>query len=55
MIDGKWAADAPNTVSLPTGRHLLRIENDAYFYEEMLQVPSRDKVIVTEAEIKRKN
>jgi len=51
MIDGKWKANAPNTVSLSAGRHLLRVENETYFYEEMLQVPSRALVNVTEDEM----
>jgi len=51
MINGKWVANAPNTISLPKGWHHLRIENEAYYYEEMLQVPSRDLVNVTEDDI----
>ena len=53
MIDGKWIANAQNTISLPKGRYRLRIENEAYFYEEMLRVPSRELVNVTEGEIKK--
>jgi len=52
MIDGKWTANAPNTISLPKGRYRLRIENETYYYEEMLRVPSRVLVNVTEDEIK---
>ena len=52
MIDGKWVANAPNTISLPKGQYHLRIENELYYYKEMLQVPSRNLVNVAEGEIK---
>lgn len=52
MIDGKWEANAPATISLSKGRYRLRIENEMYYYEEILRVPSRNLVNVTEDEIK---
>ncbi|MCI0699317.1 PEGA domain-containing protein [candidate division KSB1 bacterium] len=53
MIDGKWEANAPATISLSKGRYRLRIENEAYYYEETLRAPSRNIVNVTEDEIKK--
>lgn len=53
MIGDKWEANAPAMIKLPKGRHRLRIENEAYYYEEMLQVPSRALVNVTDDEIKK--
>ncbi len=52
MIDGKLEANAPATISLSKGRYRLRIENEMYYYEEILRVPSRNFVNVTEDEIK---
>ncbi len=55
LIDGKPAANASNTIWLPKGQYRLRIENETYYYEEMLQVPSRKLVNVTEDDIKKIN
>lgn len=54
LIDHKWMANAPNTVRIGEGKHLLRVENDEFYYEEMLQIPSRDLINILENEFKSK-
>jgi len=54
MIDHMWMANAPNTVRIGEGAHLLRVENDEFYYEEMLQIPSRDLINILENEFKSK-
>jgi hypothetical protein len=52
MIDGEWVANASNTVRVSEGRHILRVENDEFYYEEMIQVPSRDLINISDTEFK---
>ena len=53
FIDGEWKANAPNTVSLNQGQHLLRIEKNGYFYEEMIDVSGRSLINVLDDEFQK--
>jgi len=53
LIDGQWKANAPYTVSLSQGQHLLRIEKNDYFYEEMIDVPGRSLINVLDDEFQK--
>jgi len=52
MIDSDWIANAPNTIAVSAGRHHLRIESDEFYYEEMIQIPSRNLINVLDDEFK---
>jgi hypothetical protein len=53
LIDGDWVANAPGEIMVSEGRHLLRIEKNGFFYQEMIQVPSRNLINIMNAEFSR--
>ena len=54
LVDGKWIANAPNTIRLEPGEYLLRVEYENLYYEELIRVPDRKFVNIIDDEFLQK-